>query len=276
MNARLAWFAPFLLWATVATVATVAMVAHAAAPRSVQPPDMGFAPVAGSRVPLDLPFRDDDGRLASLRDLSGDRPMILVPGYYRCPNLCSTVMDGVLESLAQARLTPQAWRVVAFSLDSHEDASLAAAKKRSYGALLAAAGGELHMLTGDAASINALLRAIGMRVAPDAAAQQIAHPTGFLVLTPDGRIAQVFDGVRFDPAAVRAALWLAAEGKSATPVERLLLRCMHFDPRTGLYTLAVLDGIRLLFLGAFTALAGRWAWSRRRRPSQPPSQREAP
>lgn len=258
-------------WLGMIPAACLALCAQAGPLALPAPPDMAFAPVPGRQVPLDLVFRDDDGAPARLRDLSADRPVILVPGYYHCANLCSTVMDGVLESLAQARLPRGAWRVVAFSIDSGETASAAAAKKQSYGALVAASGGNLHMLTGDAAAIGALMQAIGLRASRVAGSGEIAHPAGFVVLTTDGRIVQAFDGVRFDATALRHAIEQASAGKVGSPTEQWLMRCVHFDPRTGRYTVAILDGIRALFLGAFATLAGWWLWHRlwhkRRRPS---------
>ncbi|QYY28518.1 MULTISPECIES: SCO family protein [Cupriavidus] len=254
-----------LRWICVLTATCLTLYAQASPLALPDPPDMAFAPTLGKQVPLDLVFRDDDGTPVRLRELSAHRPVILVPGYYHCPNLCSTVMDGVLESLAQAHLPRGAWRVVAFSIDSGETVAVAAAKKQSYGALVAASGGNLHMLTGDTAAVGTLMQAIGMRVSRPPGASEIAHAAGFAVLTPDGRIAQAFNGVRFDASALRTAIERASAGKVGSPAQQLLMRCVHFDPLTGRYTVTILDGIRALFLGAFAALAGWWLWQHRQR-----------
>ncbi|PLP99160.1 SCO family protein [Cupriavidus pauculus] len=257
--------------AALALIAWLALPTQAAPLALPAPPDMAFAPIPGKQLPADLSFRDDDGRPVRLQDLSRDRPLVLVPGYYRCTNLCSTVMDGVLESLAQAHLPHDAWRVAAVSIDSHETVATAAAKKPHYGALLAAAGGDLHMLTGDAGTIDALMRAIGMRASPLPDADQIAHPAGFVVVTPDGRISRSFSGVRFDAAALRTAIEQAAAGRVGSPAQQLLMRCVHFDPQTGRYTMTILDGIRMVFLSAFAALGIGWLWHTGRRQRGRPS-----
>ncbi|KAI3593175.1 Cytochrome oxidase biogenesis protein Sco1/SenC/PrrC [Cupriavidus sp. U2] len=253
----------------VALVAWLALTAQAAPLGLPAPPDMAFAPIPGRQLPADLIFRDDDGRPVRLQDLTRDRPLVLVPGYYRCPNLCSTVMDGVLESLVQAHLPRDAWRVAAVSIDSRETVAVAAAKKPHYAALLAATGGDLHMLTGDAGAVAALMRAIGMRTSPLPDGDQIAHPAGLVVLTPDGRIARAFSGVRFDAAALRTAIEQAAAGRVGSPAQQLLMRCVHFDPQTGRYTMTILDGIRILFLSAFAALGIGWRWRAGRRRGRP-------
>jgi len=246
--------------AALALAAWLVLSAQAAPLALPAAPDMAFAPVPGRQLPADLQFRDEAGRPVRLQDLSMGRPLVLVPGYYRCPNLCSTVMDGVLESLAQAHLPQDAWRVAAVSIDSRETVAMAAAKKPHYAALLAATGGDLHMLTGDAGAVAALMRAIGMRASPLPDADQIAHPAGLVVLTPDGRIARAFSGVRFDAAALRTAIEQAAAGRVGSPAQQLLMRCVHFDPHTGRYTMTILDGIRILFVAAFAALGIGWLW----------------
>ena len=246
-----------------ALLAWVALSARAAPLALPAPPDMAFAPIPGKQLPADLVFRDDNGQTVRLQDLSMGKPLVLVPGYYHCPNLCSTVMDGVLESLAQARLPRGAWHAAAISIDSRETVAVAAAKKPLYGALVAATGGDLHMLTGDAPAIGALMHAIGMRTSPSAepsGPDQIAHPAGLVVLTPDGRIARAFSGVRFDAADLRAAIEQASAGQVGSPAQQLLMRCVHFDPQTGRYTMTILDGIRIIFLAAFAALAIGWYW----------------
>jgi protein SCO1 len=268
MNARTAVLA---LLASLASLPLSAQTSPLALPT---PPDIAFAPIPGKQLPADLVFRDDDGRPVRLQDLSLGKPLVLVPGYYRCPNLCSTVMDGVLESLAQARLPRGTWHVAAVSIDSRETVAVAAAKKPLYGALVAATGGDLHMLTGDAAAVGALTSAIGMRVSPSSDSSnpdQIAHPAGLVVLTPDGRIARAFSGVRFDAAALRAAIEQASAGQVGSPAQQLLMRCVHFDPQTGRYTMTILDGIRIVFLAAFAALAIGWLWHVRQRQRRHPT-----
>ena len=244
-------------------ITCVVLCAHAAPLALPAPPAISFAPVTGAQVPLDLILRDDDGRAVRLSDLSAGKPLIIVPGYYRCPNLCSSVMDGVLESLAQAHLPHDSWLVAAVSIDSRETVAIAAAKKPAYGALLAAAGGDLHMLTAEAPTLGILMHAIGMRASRVPGSDEITHAAGFVVLTPDGRIAEAFSGVRFDAMDLRTALTQAAAGNVATPMQHLLMRCVHFDPRTGRYTVTILEGIRIAFASAFAALGAWWLWRHR-------------
>lgn len=259
-----------------ALAGSLALSAHGSPLALPAPPEMAFAPVPGKALPPELSFHDDNGRAVHLRDLSQGKPLVLVPGYYHCPNLCSTVMDGVLESLALAKLPPGGWRVAAVSIDGNETVAQAAARKPRYTALAATAGSDVHLLTADAPNVAALMRAIGMRVSVLPGSDQIAHPAGFVVLTPDGRIARAFDGVRFDASDVRAAIEQASAGRVGSPTQQLLMRCVHFDPQTGRYTMTILDGIRIVFATAFAGLGAAWLWQARKRRHQQRLQRRQP
>src|SRR4029077_17768469 len=91
------------------------------------------------------------------------------------------------------------------------------------------------------------------RYAWDADTKQFAHPSGVIVLTPDGRLARYLFGIEYGPRDLRFALAEAAAGKVGSPVDSLLLYCYHYDPMTGRYGLAIMRAIRLA--GAATVLA---------------------
>jgi protein SCO1/2 len=108
-----------------------------------------------------------------------------------------------------------------------------------------------------------LARAAGFHYIRDAATEQIAHPAGFLIATPAGRISHYFTGVRFEPRDLRLALVEASAGSIGTPTDRLALLCSHFDPATGRYSVAVMTLARVVCLLVLAALAA-WIWRRRK------------
>src|SRR6185295_15811455 len=82
---------------------------------------------------------------------------------------------------------------------------------------------------------------------------QYAHPSGVIVLTPDGRLSKYLFGIEYGPRDLRFGIVEASEGKVGTPVDALLLYCYHYDPMTSRYGLAIMRAIRLA--GAATVLA---------------------
>src|SRR5262249_11683986 len=61
--------------------------------------DVGFDQRLNEQVPLDLTFSDDTGQSIILGDYFHDKPVILVLAYYRCPMLCTEVLNGLVRAL---------------------------------------------------------------------------------------------------------------------------------------------------------------------------------
>jgi protein SCO1 len=223
------------------------------------------------QVPLNLIFRDEAGRSVALRDYFGNKPVILVLAYYRCPRLCTEVLNGLLDSLTALRTfdVGNQFNVVTVSFDPRETADLANAKKRTYVDNYGRPGAEdgWHFLTGDKPSIDALTEAVGFHYNYDPNADQFAHASGIMVLTAQGRVARYFYGIKYPPRDLRLGLVEASLGRIGSPVDQVLLFCFHYDPATGKYGAAVLNIVRLggvvtvLALGAFFIVM----WRRERR-----------
>ena len=164
----------------------------------------------GASLPLAAAFVDADGRAVRLSDLFAAAPgrpavpVVMVLGYYRCPQLCETVMQGALEALARSGARRDAYRVVAVSIDPSEtpaDAQMRLAIDRRYADFAARstdrdaghnAGQEtgqktgsaqpldLHELVGSADAIGQLASRAGFvfsRLA-DEPADPVADPSG--------------------------------------------------------------------------------------------------
>jgi protein SCO1/2 len=248
--------------------------AMAQALRLPPPPAVAFSPSPGARLPLDAMVRDQQGRAMPLGSLFGRSPVVLVPGYYTCPNLCSTVFEGVLQALALSGLGAGEYRLAGISLDPRDGSAEAASRQRAYASLLPGGAADLSMLTADAAADAGIGAALGYKIQPDRGSGQLAHAAGFVVLGADGRISRVFDGVRFDPAALRAAVRNAAvpnaardagpSGPAPSPGQRLLLLCAHYDPAVGEHSALAMAAVRAGVLALPLLLAG-WLWRRRAR-----------
>ncbi len=224
---------------------------------AVAPPDVGIDQHIGARLPLDAVFRDDSGDDRALGSyFHTRRPAILVMGYFGCPQLCTVVMNGLVESLTE--INPHVGRdfdVFFVSIDPKETAKLAAEKKtgyvRRYGKPETAAG--WHFLTGPRESIARLSQAMGFRYQYDPELKQFAHGSGLAIVTPDGKISRYFYGIEFPAKDLVAALKLAGTGREGNNVEELLLLCYHYNPLNGKYGMIIW---RTLQAGALLTLGG--------------------
>ncbi len=209
-----------------------------------------------AQVPLDLMFRDEDGRSVRLGDYFGSKPVILALVYYKCPMLCTLTLNGLERTM---RVMPfdvgDQYTVVTVSFDPRETPALATAKKQEYLAHYGRPGGATgwHFLTGEESSIRPLTEVVGFHYNYDPQSGQYAHTTGLVVLTPQGRIARYFYGVEFSPRDLRLSLVEASANKIGSRVDEILLFCFHYDPATGKYGLVIMRVIQ--FAGAITVLA---------------------
>ena len=143
----------------------------------------------------------------------------------------------------------QDYAIWTVSFDPREKPELAAAAKKTalsrYGR--PGAADAWHFLTGEEDSIRRLTDAVGFRYRYDAAQDQFAHAAGLVVLTPRGTVASYLNGVQFPAGQLRVALTDAAQGRTRSFADQVLLLCYHYDPATGKYGLAI---VRLLRLAA--------------------------
>jgi protein SCO1 len=210
--------------------------------------EIGFDQKIGESVPRDVPLRDERGTTVRLGDYFGRRPVVLVFAYYDCPMLCTLVINGLSSALDVLSLEPgKDFEIVTVSFNPADTPAAAAAKKAVYLERYQRAGaaGAWHFLTADKPAIDRLTAAAGFRYAWDADTKQFAHPSGIIVLTPQGTLARYLFGIEYGPRDLRYAIVEASQGNVGNVADALLLYCYHYDPMTGRYGLAVMRALRL-------------------------------
>jgi protein SCO1/2 len=242
-----------------------------ALPNSLQ--GVGIDQRLDGQLPLETMVTDEFGRQVPFGSFfKTGKPVLLAPVYYRCPMLCTQILNGVVSSLKAVSLTPgRDFDVVAMSFDPKDTPDLAAAKKATY---LQRAGRNAnangwHFLTGSEQNVKAIMDAIGFHYKYDPATDQYAHASGIMIITPEGRVSKYFYGVEYSPRDVRLGLVEASRNKIGTAVDQILLFCYHYDPATGKYGAVAMNILRLAG-GAFALLGGLYlaiAFRRERRVS---------
>jgi protein SCO1/2 len=231
---------------------------------------VGFTQNLNAEVPLDLPFRDENGTTVSLARYFTDKPVILSLVYYECPMMCTESLNGLVRSIRSLSFDAgKEYRIVTVSFDPKETSRLAAAKKRvyadRYGRPSAAQG--WAFLTGDEGPIRRLTDTVGFHFTYDPELKQFAHGTGIIVLTPGGKISRYLFGVEYSARDLKLALVEASAGKIGSPVDQLLLYCYHYDPLAGKYNLDILRALRVSGLATvlvLAALIGFWLYREKR------------
>lgn len=223
----------------------------------------------GATLPMDLEFTNSDGKQVKLGDyfpLGEDgkrhgKPTVLVLGYYRCPVVCSVVIAKLTEAYNEISYTVgKDYNALVFSINPEETTAEAHAFKvnqiESYGrGKDAGVADGWHFHTSPAETSKALADAMGWQYTrlPNG---EYGHPIGYMLITPDGRIARYMYGYAGKDQAtqVKLAILEASEGKiSKTIADRVVGFCYMFDPASGGYAL---KAFRVMQLGGGLTLLG--------------------
>jgi protein SCO1/2 len=253
----------------VVALAAVARSEPAWTPPTV--PGVGFEQRIGARLPLHTSWIDDTGARVRLAGCFTGKPVVMVFGYSRCPQLCSVVASGAVEALRDlAGTVGRDFAVVYVSIDpSDTPRDLAALKRRDVGRYgRGDTGGGWRYLAGNAEAIRQVTEAAGFRFTFAPQTRLYSHASGFIVATPDGRIARYFFGIDFNAKEIATALERAAQGETGKPAFNLLLACArglgiagrHGALIWGALTAGVLATIAAVFGGI-----GWMLWAERRR-----------
>jgi protein SCO1/2 len=111
-------------------------------------------------------------------------------------------------------------------------------------------------LVGQQEAISRLASAIGFRYTYDPKLDQYVHPSGIVLLTPQGKIARYFYGIDFLAQDLRLGLVEAADNKIGSPIDQLWLLCYHYDPVSGKYTPVIMNVIRIAGFVTVTVIGG--------------------
>jgi protein SCO1 len=241
-----------------------------AQPAGVRPPvlkDVGIDQLLNNQVPLDLEFRDEEGRTVRLAEYFKDKPVVLSLVYYNCPRLCTQVLTGLLGALKGLPMTPGKEFVnLSVSFDPRETPQLAAAKKAEYLKRYNRPGAEAgwHFLTGDEAAIQALTKAVGFRYVWDPVTKQYAHAGGIMILTPQGKLSRYFYGIEYAPRDLRFGVIDASAGKVGSLADQIILYCYMYDPDRGTYGLVLMRLLRVFAGFTLVTLLSLFLYLRRK------------
>lgn len=248
----------------------ILMVATATGLRAAVVPGVGFEQRLGEKLPFDARFRDTEGTEQALGKWFQGKPVVLWFGYARCPQLCSVVSEGMVSSLRA--LEPTAGRdfdVIMISIDPAEPATDSRHSRDEavghYGRKEASAG--WHYLNGNDDAIKRTAEAAGFHFTYDPRSKLYAHPSGFLVVTPRGRISAYFPGVDFSPKEVAAAISRAEHDGIGEKVAELLLVCFRGEGISGPYGVLIWRVLSIAVVLTVTSLAfgiGRMLWLERK------------
>lgn len=220
---------------------------------------VGFDQKVNTQIPLNLPFTDSNGAPVTLDQFFHKKPVILVLPFYKCTTGCTREMQGMAEAFNHLNYKlGKDFYALSVSINPDEGPAIAATRKLLYtGAVHApTAASGWHFLTGPESSIEALTKAVGFRYLADVKTQQFAHPTGIIILTPEGKTYRYIFGTQYATNDLRIALTKASHNAIGSVVDQILSLCCQWDPKTGHYGVIIQRVIEISGTGTVLVLAG--------------------
>jgi protein SCO1/2 len=186
--------------------------------------------------------------------LSGliDKPTVLNFVYYRCPGICSPLMEGLAEVMDRSDLVANKdYQVLTISFDPTETLELAERKKSNYLNLVKKKeeiSEGWKFFVSDSASIAKATKAVGFRY--KRTGNDFLHAASVMVISPGGKITRYLNGIYFLPFEFKMAIIEANKGQSGPTINKILQFCYSYDPVGQTYVLNVtkIAGSLIIFM----------------------------
>lgn len=206
-------------------------------------------------LPDSISLINEAGEQVWLADLI-DKPTILNFVYYRCPGICSPLMEAVAGVMDKSDLVPgEDYQVLTISFDPRETIDLGIRKKTNYLQLMnnqakveEAKTGWLFFVS-DSASIIEVTNATGFKYKKTG--NDFLHAASLIVVSPDEKITRYLNGMYFLPFEWKMAIVEASKGQSGPTLNKVLRFCYSYDPQGQTYVLNItkVSGVIIIFFG---------------------------
>ncbi len=182
-------------------------------------------------LPLDIIVTGEDRQSLTLEELI-DKPTIINLVYYRCPGICSPLMEGLADVMGKVDLElGKDYQVLTISFDPRETIDLGIRKKNNYLNLMSnpePARENWKFFVSDSQNISRLTNAVGFKYKKTG--NDFLHAATITVVSPDGKITRYLNGTFFLPFEITMAITEASQGISAPTINRILQFCFTYDP----------------------------------------------
>jgi protein SCO1/2 len=222
------------------TASAQAVINPAASDEDVE---IGIVEHLDEYLPDSISLVNEQGQQVWLADVI-DKPTIINFVYYRCPGICSPLMEAVAGVMDKSDLVPgEDYQVLTISFDPRETIDLGIRKKENYLNLMnnqdkveAAKTGWLFFVS-DSASIIKVTNATGFKYKKTG--NDFLHAASLTVTSPDGKITRYLNGMYFLPFEWKMAIVEASKGQSGPTLNKVLRFCYTYDPVGQSYVLNI-------------------------------------
>jgi protein SCO1/2 len=213
-------------------------------------PEIGVVEHLDDFLPTDIYLIDENNNRVLLTDLI-DKPTIINWVYFRCPGICSPLMEGLANVMDKSDLIPGIdYQVITISFDPSETIDLGIKKKANYLNLVSkkeTISKGWKFFVSDSASILKGTNATGFKY--KRTGKDFAHAAVITVVSPKAKITRYLTGIYFLPFDFKMAIIESSKGMSAPTISKIMQYCFSYDPIGQAYVLNVtkISGTLILF-----------------------------
>jgi len=214
-------------------------------------PEIGIVEHLDSFLPGDIYLINEKNERVLLSDLI-DKPTIINFVYFRCPGICSPLMEGLAKVMDESDLVPGIdYQVLTISFDPKETIDLGIRKKKNYLNLVnkkEAISKGWKFFVSDSASIAIGTNAVGFKYKK--MGNDFTHAASVAVISPKGKITRYLNGIYFLPFDFKMAIIESSKGMSSPTISKIMQYCFSYDPVGQAYVMNVtkISGTLILFI----------------------------
>lgn len=200
--------------------------------------EVGWVDHLGDTIPLDLQFLNEQNDTVTLRQLI-DKPTIINFVYFNCPGLCSPLLEGISKAIEKTDMDfGKDYQVITISFDYTDTPEKAIQKKINFIQNISKEKANHWIyLTGEKENIYEIADAVGFKFKQTGL--DFAHPSGIILISPQGKITRYLYGLEFLPFDLKMAVIESQQGIARPTINKVLEYCFNYDPRGQGYTLSV-------------------------------------
>jgi protein SCO1 len=219
--------------------------------------EIGIDEKLNTYIPQNITLVNEKGDTIKFGSLLG-KPTVLSLVYFRCPGLCTPLMDGLADVIKNTDLKiGMDYQVLTVGFNPAEGTDLAVRKKNNYINLLnmkeVAEG--WRFFTADSLNVARLTNSVGFRYKK--AGTDYMHVATLIFFDKNGKITRYLNGTKFLPFEFKMALIETSKGESGPTINKVLQYCFSYDPEGQHYVLSItrVSGIIIIFISLLIFLS---------------------
>lgn len=212
--------------------------------------EIGIVEHLGERISEDIQLINEEGETVNLLDQI-DKPTALVFVYFRCPGICSPLLDGLSGLINTSDLDmANDYQVITISFDPTETTELALKKKKNYQSLIEGQNTDegWKFYTADSLNIAKATEVTGFLYSKTE--NEYTHAATVIILSPDGTITRYLNGTYFLPYEFELAINESTKGQTGPTIKKALEYCYSYDPvgRTYVFNITAVTASVTIFM----------------------------